>query len=180
MRFPFLGMLSVLGEEGVECVWCDDGADSENVDVCFWIAEREGLGNAFHAEFGGGVGVHGCCWGLLGDRERRVVDIAFGIADTIGGDAACEDDFLDSEFAGGFDDVVAAHGIYAKEFVVGYEHGAGDACEMDYGVRGLERFLEGLADVEVAGKAVESLGSICQVGLQCIYIWIIKWCNINI
>lgn len=51
-----------------------------------------------------------------------VRNVSFGICDPVSGDRRGEDDFLDAEFASGFDDVVRAHCVDAEGLVVGNAH----------------------------------------------------------
>jgi hypothetical protein len=81
----------------------DDRADPQTVNIDTGEALREAGGDVFHAEFGGGVDVHGLGGGRLGQGEMGVVDVAFGVGDAVGGDGGGEDYLLDAEFAGGFD-----------------------------------------------------------------------------
>lgn len=86
-------------------LWLDDRADAQAVDVNALEALSEAGGYALHTDFAGSVNVHGLGGRVFGQGKVRVVDVAFGVADAVGGDGGGEDDFLDSEFAGGFDDV---------------------------------------------------------------------------
>ena len=82
-------------------------------------ASSETPGDALAAQLRDGVCVHGIYVQRLLEREGDVVDVALAEADFVCGFAACDDDFLDAEFAGGFDDVVCALDVAGVAFVVG-------------------------------------------------------------
>jgi hypothetical protein len=54
----------------------------------------------------------------LVEREGRVVEIALAETDFVCGFRAGDDDLLDAEFAGGFDDVVGTSYVASVTFVV--------------------------------------------------------------
>ena len=59
-----------------------------------------------------------------------VVDVTLGEADAIGCFAGGDDDFLDAEFARGFDYVVSGQDVAFEAFIIGDEHVAGCRVEV--------------------------------------------------
>lgn len=100
-----LGVLDVLGEVAGVLVGFDDVADAQGVDVCVEAAGKA-TGYALAAELRDGVGVHRIDVCVFDQGEGSVVEIALPKADLVGGLAAGDDDLLDSELTGCFDDVV--------------------------------------------------------------------------
>lgn len=142
----------------------DHIADAEDVDVVLEAAS-EGAGDAFAAEFAAGVGVH---WvnvvgvfiqwvGMVGE----VFVATLREADAIDGFGGGDDDFLDAEFRGCFDDVVCGHSVDAKGLIIWDDHVAGTGCEVDYCIRGTWMLWKGeFGHVEKGGKGIKSLTAI--------------------
>jgi hypothetical protein len=91
--------------------------NAQGIDVSVEAA-RKAAGHALAAEFGNRVRVHGVYVVGFVEREGGVVERALAETDFVGGFGGGDDDFLDAEFAGGFDDVVGAGYVAAVAFVV--------------------------------------------------------------
>lgn len=52
--------------------------------------------------------------------------------------------------------------------------------EMYHNIRSSHLFLKRLADLKMAAQRVESLRAICKICLQCMYVWVIQWCLVDI
>jgi hypothetical protein len=95
----------------------DDIADAERIDVDAKSA-GEAAGNAFAAELGNGVRVHGVYIVGFVEGKGSVVKVALAEADFVGGFTACDDNLLDAELACCFDNVIGAGYVAAVAFVV--------------------------------------------------------------
>lgn len=131
MHFPVTRALEVRGHGLLVAAGRDHCSEPKTVDVDGLAHGAEPLlervCDALHADFGGGVDVHGFCGGGFCDWEVREGDIAFGVGDAIDGDGGGEDDLLDAQFARGFYYGVGGEGVDAEGFVVGDAVGLGDA-----------------------------------------------------
>lgn len=99
---------------------------------------------------------------------------------------ARDDDFLDSQFASRFDDVVGAQHISAEAFAVGDEQVARIGGEVDHGVGRLDAGAGGKArvfvmrEVEVRRQGVENLARIGEVGFQGVHDGIRKRSEVDV
>lgn len=150
----------------------DDIPNAQSVDIRAREPAREAAAAAFAAELARGVGVHGVAVVVLFQREGVVVGVALREADAVGSFGAGDDDFLDAEFAGGFDDVVGAEDVAAEAFAVRDEHVARVGGEVDDGIWRLDWYGGGVAgigvvvDVEVGGEGVEDLAGVGEVRFE--------------
>lgn len=108
----------------------DDISNSESVDVALETAGECSCG-LLAADLGESVGVHGVDIVILLQWEGVVVGISLGEADAVSGLAACNDDLLDAELAGCFNDVVCGSHVRCKAFVVWNKHVTSVGCEVD-------------------------------------------------
>lgn len=101
-----------------------------------------------------------------------IVGITLREADAVRRFGACDDDFLDAEFASCFDDVVGAEDVAAEAFAVWDEQVPRVGCEVDYCVGFLDADASGgarilvVGEVEVGGEGVEDLAGVGEVGFE--------------
>jgi hypothetical protein len=91
--------------------------NAQGIDVSVEAA-RKAAGHALAAEFGNRVCVHGVYVVGFVEWKGGVVERALAETDFVGGFGGGDDDFLDAEFTGGFDDVVGAGYVAAVAFIV--------------------------------------------------------------
>lgn len=142
-------------------------SDSQNVDIAVVEAAGERSCGLFAADLGQGVCVHGIDIVVFLQRERVVIGIALGKADSIGGFRAGDDDFGDAEFAGCFDDIVGCGYVASEAFVVWDEHVAGVGCKVDdyiWRLRDLVVIIS--SEVVMRRESVVDLAAVGEVGLE--------------
>lgn len=113
VAFSRFGLVHVSWEVSLILVRLDDVPDSQRVDVDAVSAGERACG-LFATDLGQGVRVHGVDVVIFFEREGVVVVVSLGKADAIGSLGTCDDDLLDSQFAGRFDDLREVSGQYGR------------------------------------------------------------------
>ena len=109
---------------------------------------------------------------ILFQRETVVFSIALRETHAVSCFGAGNDDFLDAEFAGGFDDIVCAQDVAPEAFTVWDKEIAGICCKMNHGIRFFDTDTSRATRVlvvrkmEMGGEGVENLAGVCEVGFQ--------------
>lgn len=107
------GLVHVSWEVSLILVRLDDVPDSQRVDVDA-VSAGERASGLFATDLGQGVRVHGVDVVVFFEREGVVVVVSLGKADAIGSLGTRDDDLLDSQFAGCFDDLRRVSGEYGR------------------------------------------------------------------
>lgn len=142
-------------------------SDSQDIDIAVIEAAGERSCGLFAADLGQGVCVHGIDIVVFLQRERVVIGIALGEANSVGGLGAGDDDFGDAELAGCFDDIVGCGYVASEAFVVWDEHVAGVGCKVDdyiWRLRDLVVIISG--EVVMRRESVVDLAAVGEVGLE--------------
>lgn len=109
VAFPRFGRVHMSWEVSLILVRLDDVSDSQRVDV-YAVSAGERASGLFATDLGQGVRVHGIDVVVFFEREGVVVVVSLGKADAIGSLGTGDDDLLDSQFAGRFDDLRGGSG----------------------------------------------------------------------
>lgn len=113
VAFSRFGLAHVSWEVSLILVRLDDVPDSQRVDVDA-VSAGESASSLFATDLGQGIRVHGVDVVVFFEREGVVVVVSLGKADTIGSLGTRDDDLLDSQFAGRFDDLRGVSGEYGR------------------------------------------------------------------
>lgn len=108
VSLPRLRLVDVRGEIRLILMRLDHVPDAQRVDVRAREASREPARAPLPAQLAGRVGVHRVAVVVLLEGKLVVVCVALRETDAVRGFAARNDDLLDAQLAGRFDDVVGA------------------------------------------------------------------------
>lgn len=170
--FPRLGFVYVAWKIQVILMRFNDTPNPQSIDIRSREPTGKAAGTCFTTKLARRIRILWIIVVILFQGEIMEISIALRETDAVCCFGAGNDDFLDADFAGGFNDIVCAQDVAPEAFAVWDKEIASICCKMNHGIGFFDtdtsratRVLV-VGKMEMGGEGVEDLAGVCEVGFQ--------------